>query len=304
MILSFISSTASNSFDHRNLIVRDTKASQRHARQIPVSMSEIFIEKDKVFMVDEAYDPYMPRSIYIWDLSSDHFQKIAMSPDLWLWHLNADENILVAFEIDWDADPPKVQQTKWELTGRLLEKRHFHLPLLSGRVSREILFENGSLLQFGWDILPFGHKTLRYLSYSDPYRGPTQLGLLYDFSIDKFSVRLNSRIPMIYNFFLTPDIVYSWSNYPVKLEIVNAKKDIRERRWNQEGINSRLCSLRAEARDPPARLFFGDSEVFGMASKDGIRLWFFNPSFIPDIPDAEPFPSTGGGYMNWWHRAL
>ena len=33
--------------------------------------------------------------------------------------------------------------------------------------------------------------------------------------------------------------------------------------------------------------FFGDREVFGMASEDGIQLWFFNPNFIPDIPDLE-----------------
>lgn len=34
--------------------------------------------------------------------------------------------------------------------------------------------------------------------------------------------------------------------------------------------------------------FFGDSEVFGMASEDGIQLWFLNRNFCSDLPGAEP----------------
>lgn len=33
--------------------------------------------------------------------------------NLWLWHADAEDNVLVTFEIDWDAHPPEVQQTKW-----------------------------------------------------------------------------------------------------------------------------------------------------------------------------------------------
>lgn len=33
----------------------------------------------------------------------------------------------------------------------------------------------------------------------------------------------------------------------------------------------------------------GSHEVFGMASDDGVQLWFFNPTFAPDLPGVEPF---------------
>lgn len=33
---------------------------------------------------------------------------------------------------------------------------------------------------------------------------------------------------------------------------------------------------------------FGDHEVFGLASNDGVQIWFFNPHFAPDLPDAQP----------------
>ena len=32
---------------------------------------------------------------------------------------------------------------------------------------------------------------------------------------------------------------------------------------------------------------FGDREVFGVATKDGIQFWFFNPNFTPDLPGNE-----------------
>lgn len=43
--------------------------------------------------------------------------------------MDVDENILVVFEIDWEKRPPEVQQTKWALTGGLLDKKHFPLSL-------------------------------------------------------------------------------------------------------------------------------------------------------------------------------
>lgn len=33
---------------------------------------------------------------------------------------------------------------------------------------------------------------------------------------------------------------------------------------------------------------FGNREVFGLASADGVQFWFFNPNFVPDIPGVEP----------------
>ena len=51
-----------------------------------------------------------------------------------------DENILVVFEINWDARPPEVQQTKWTLDGQLLCKKHFDLPLGGDRFDKARLW--------------------------------------------------------------------------------------------------------------------------------------------------------------------
>lgn len=40
---------------------------------------------------------------------------------------------------------------------------------------------------------------------------------------------------------------------------------------------------------PAWSLFFGDHEVFGVSSEEGVQLWFFNPNFVPGLPDARPF---------------
>lgn len=55
-------------------------------------------------------------------------------------HMDPDENILVAFEIDWDPDPPNVQQTKWALTGRLLDTQQMPpYRCLVGRVDKKTI---------------------------------------------------------------------------------------------------------------------------------------------------------------------
>ena len=41
-------------------------------------------------------------------------------------------------------------------------------------------------------------------------------------------------------------------------------------------------------REPILRMF-GDREIIGMASEDGIQFWVFNPNFTPNLPDAMPF---------------
>lgn len=45
-----------------------------------------------------------------------------------LWHVDADEDVLVTFEIDWKEHPPTVQQTKWSLArGEQLDRKTFRL---------------------------------------------------------------------------------------------------------------------------------------------------------------------------------
>lgn len=62
-----------------------------------------------------------PSPIYVWDLSADQVQEIGSFLDVWLWHLDAEDNVLVTFEIDWDKRPLDVRQTKWTLTGQHLD---------------------------------------------------------------------------------------------------------------------------------------------------------------------------------------
>lgn len=51
--------------------------------------------------------------IYIWDLCSDQLGLIGPFSDLYLWHTEADENVLVTFEFNWNEDPPEARETKW-----------------------------------------------------------------------------------------------------------------------------------------------------------------------------------------------
>ncbi|KAL1992106.1 hypothetical protein VTN49DRAFT_4138 [Thermomyces lanuginosus] len=263
----------------RKLIAWDTKTSQQYARQMPEGfIDQISIEMDKVLLVADIESRL---SLYVWDLNSDHLQEFGSFPDLWLWHLAADDDVLVTFEIDWDADPPKVQQTKWALSGRLLNRKRFRLSLSSGRINRKTLVEDhAEVAPHCWINRTYGHKTVRSVSYYDPYLGDTGLDLLYDYTSDRFSVRFNSYIPRAsvimdqpLHTFLTPHIVYSWDKLPEPFEIFNSETD------------TTIKLPRILPFDSPR--LFGDREVFGMASEDGIQLWFFNPNFIPDIPDLE-----------------
>lgn len=84
--------------------------------------------EDKLVIV-----PVFPRRddpVCVWDLSSNHFQKIGTFSSLSLYHVNTSENLLVLFEINWEKQPPEVQQSKWTIsTGQLREKKIFHLQM-------------------------------------------------------------------------------------------------------------------------------------------------------------------------------
>lgn len=145
-------------------------------------------------MVIVSFDS-MPRyPVYIWDLSSNSFRKINSFLDLYLWHLDVDEGILVAFEINWDTCPPEVQQTKWSLTGQLLDKKGFHLSLLGRYPDRELL-ESSRFKPSDWISYTHCHRTMRTLAYYEPYEGYAEIDLFYDFSIDKLSVRWDAILP-------------------------------------------------------------------------------------------------------------
>lgn len=103
--------------------------------------------------------------------------------------------------------------------------------------------------------------------------------------------------------FLAPHIYYIWVPWYRGIAVCNAATGTTTVHRYQLDIREVSAKNLLGARPPPSsrmreytgRLMsgcftpFGDREVFGMASYDGIQLWFFNPDFVPDIPGAEPF---------------
>lgn len=49
--------------------------------------------------------------------------------------MEADENMLVGFEFNWDTDPPEVQQTKWVFVDRGASRQEIFYPAVVGSSS-------------------------------------------------------------------------------------------------------------------------------------------------------------------------
>lgn len=126
---------------------------------------------------------------YIWGLSADQVQEIGSYrsfESVPLWHMDADENVLVVFEIDWKKCPLEVQQTQWMLTGLLLQRKNFSLPLLSRSFERYPQPRKSRT---------FGNKTITRLHTEDDQH----LDLVYDCTIDNLSVRwIDNPVPVHY----------------------------------------------------------------------------------------------------------
>lgn len=203
-----------------------------------------------------------------------------------------DQNVLVTFEINWDEFPPKVQQTKWRLTGGLNDRKNFPLSL-SGCDMDEGTFTATFPPRYRTRCT-FGRKTVIRLSSQGNH---TFMDLTYDHAIDELSLRCISNPWPAYCFdwaLLTPYISYQWNeHYGNKVNICNFadgslivhpyRLDFREvktgKEWREFGWDDQITPLKS----------FGDREVFGIVSLDGIQLWCFNPNFIPDLPGAKPY---------------
>ncbi|KAL1990841.1 hypothetical protein VTN49DRAFT_5844 [Thermomyces lanuginosus] len=247
------------------------------------------------------------RPIYVWDLRSNHVNTVGSFSNLCLNHADVDENVLVAFEIDWDLHPPEVEQTKWTLTsGRLLHRKRFPFPL-EGRH-----LEHSSLLGFIDKMRTYGHKTVTQLSHAkrDTYVYD-MMHLTYDYSVDKLSFRWIEGVePMTPSDItdegfgsLAPNIIYRWTQQFKGITVYNAATGTTTKRRYQ--LDMREVSARMLLSSKPGLLpsrernlrsgdifpsrCCGDREVYCVVGSDGVQLWFFNPDFVPDIPDAVPF---------------
>lgn len=255
------------------------------------------VEKDKVVI----YSNLTKNNIWVWDLGSNRIREIGNFYFVWLWHLNADENTLVTFEIDWD-NSAEVEQTKWTLTGQLLERKHFHLPLAGHRVKEDMLVRP----ERGCYRISSHETVIQLLNKIDSH----VLHLTYDDTIDQLTPRWIEHDEPIERFMyvgdlavLNSDIAYGWRRRLRRLVIFDAAKGttiLHPYQSDKEEIDFRgMLKPRApqswrwyefsERKYNESAMPFGDREVSGLSTEDGVQLWFFDPNFTPDIPGARPF---------------
>lgn len=287
----------------------DIHTSQKwEGRKYPYRIERMAIEKNKLVILSQSNEGE-PCSFWVWDLHTDRVREFgSLNPmDANFWHMEADENIMVAFAINWDEYPPLVQQTKWALTsGESLDRKTF--PLSLGTSSRRV--SRGEILRVRNHT--FGRKTEVELHLKD---GCTTMLMTYDYAVDRLSLRwINSAKPILdtinvpcESIPLTPHIYYRWTNAQKGVAVCNAAAFtggttattivhpylLDEREFS-------LCDAWSDASADRPPYFaqyitigvksFGDREVYGVASDDGMQLWFFNPAFVPELPGlAESF---------------
>lgn len=282
----------------------------------------IRLEKDKVVLFSTDFDP--PPPIYIWDLTADQVHAIGSfrEGNVWLWHIDPDDNVLVTFEIDWDKHPPEVQETKWTVTGQLVNRKQFPLSLSDCRTDRKVFELSESrirLLDLSTNITFSHRKTMAQLCfYSDTLRRGLWISLMYDQAIDKLSARLDDDSPPVYGMvntsdtaILTPKMKYTWDkNLKVfrvfrrdlgMVDMLPYQMDARELHTCEflrlqlisevpaPSDRDEIMELIMEGLNRLPLRIFGDREVLGVASCDGIQLWLFNPNFTLNLPNAMPF---------------
>lgn len=266
----------------------------------PAVPGKFTIAKDKVVIV-HCYPLF---HVSVWDLRSNHVHTFGSFSHLYLWHADADEDVLVAFEINWVTDPypPRVQQTKWTLTGELLYRKQFRFPVGSRRMEWSSLRPHHDEL-----VRTYGHKSVtQFYSEKDPN---LTLHIIYDHSVGNLSLRWIDCVRPINQLtiwgrggYFGPHIAFRWAHQLRGVAIYNAvtgtttvhpyQLDSREVN-TRKTLGAKLAPPRRPIKDVEftfsAIRCFGDSEVWGLVTKDGLQLWFFNPEFVPDIPGGEPF---------------
>lgn len=123
----------------------------------------------------------------------------------------------------------------------------------------------------------------------------------YDYCLDELSARWVEADPLYTDnhlAILTPNIVYYWASQIIQPAIYNVPN--RTITLPSYQLDIRVFTNR-NSSDPwferhDDRIYpnfgdvkpFGNQEVFGLVGKGGFELWFFNPNFVPDVPNTEP----------------
>ena len=243
-----------------------------------------------------------PYPVYVWDLTSNHVQEIGRFSNFRMCHVDAAESVLVAFEINWEKQPPEVEQTKWAtMTGQRLEKRNFDLPMPEDRPKYRPHFDRDT-----WST--YGHKTVAQLFFgTDRYAA---IHLEYDYSDDRLNVRWihcaeSTDVSMDRSAFLTRHLVYR-STMTRQVAICNATTG---------AVTLHSCPLRLATDGFMVRTWWealqhrtrnqlfhvcGDREVVGLANDAGVELWLFNPNFVPNLDPDGDHSTTGSGLALEW----
>lgn len=266
----------------------DLHEKRKVAIRLPALGNRYSIVGDKLVIAPDTLQPRCP--VCIWDLRSNYIRAIGSFFNLRLYHVDAAENVLVAFEFNLRKQPPEVRQTKWTTTGgRLLEERTFRLPLPAD-----------CPVNWADSLLPcstYGHKTMLEVYFIEKYY--TRIHLEYDYSTDRLSVRSICSADLFEKdtfigapIYLTPHLIYRWAWDAGQVAVYNAVTGtvtlhpIEGPESSSDPIVPK--SRRSNLSFRPNIYDFGDREVLGLGNDTGIQLWFFNPKFAPDrIPDGK-----------------
>lgn len=264
-------------FDYHALTAWNIHTKEKFSNNVPAFGARYTIVGDKVVFAPSPQRGSLPA--YVWDLAMNHVQEIGNFSNLRLCHVDAADNILVAFECKADQ-PSEVQQTKWSITtGDLLEKKVFALPIPTDCP----VFTNLEL--FRNPCRTYGRKTVAQSMFWNDH---APIYLEYDYAIDQLSVRwidnaeVISRRGQIYRcVYLTRNLVYRFLTETMEVVVYNITTgaETLQPMLSEQGEQHPLI------RDTERRNFnvFGDREVFGVANEIGLELWFFNPKFTPDL---------------------
>ncbi|KAL1997088.1 hypothetical protein VTN49DRAFT_7953 [Thermomyces lanuginosus] len=263
----------------------DIRTERKLNQQIPpVYYLETIVEDKVVFNNDSKGKPC---SFYVWDLSSNHVQQIGSFSKPVLYHVEAADNVLVAFEVNWKKLPPNVQQTKWRMeTGQLLAKKTFHLPLPPD------LPVNGQFDTMAfYRCHAFGHKSVNQLFLVTDTC--STIHLEYDYAADRLNVRWIRTADLLnladFKIYLTPYLIYFCTSETSQVAVYNATTStvtLHQIQIRRRSSNWILQKFR-KTGDQRFVKVFGDREVFGLANEAGVELWFFNPNFVPNERELE-----------------
>lgn len=242
------------------------------------------IVEDKV--VTHPVTEHIPSFVYVWDLTSNHVQKIGSFSYLKLFHVAAAQNILVAFEMNLEKQTSEIRQTKWTTTtGQLLEEKFFHLSMWADQAMGKKKPLSNTYFR------TYGHKTVAQIHYiTHPC---ATMHLEYDYTNDLVSVQLirsvdpgDEPIHGNYPISITPYLVYRWTRKRVHPVTYDATTGISVRHsCHIQNIRALLPRNSVDQQIEEHNVFWflsiGDREAFGLAGDGGIELWFCNPNFVP-----------------------